>query len=309
MIKVSNLTLKYGNFSAVDNISFEVSAGSGITGLLGPNGAGKTTTMRILTGYLKPTSGYVEIDSLPMNPEENLLEIKKRIGYLPESNPLYPEMLVEEYLNFIAKVRALDGKKLKDTKEFLIEKLALKSHLYTPIGLLSKGFKQRTALAATLIHDPSVIILDEPTSGLDPNQISTIRNFIKTLSKNKTLILSTHILKEVEDICERVIIIHKGKIVSDKKIADLQKSNLYVLIAKSNSTKDNILDILKQLPLISKVQMEAISHSEFKKYICELKENKPELLFREIKNYDWDVIEFSSLERSLEEVFKELTLN
>lgn len=307
MIKVENLVLKYGNFCAVDNISFLVNSNSGITGLLGPNGAGKTSTMRVLTGYLEPTSGYIEIDSLPMDKEENKIEIKKRIGYLPESNPLYSEMLVSEYLDFIGKVRGLKESEFKKNKEFLIEKLELKSHLYTPIALLSKGFKQRTALAATLIHDPKVIILDEPTSGLDPNQIASIRSFIKTLSKNKTLILSTHILKEVEDICERVIIIHKGKIVADKKVSELQKSNFRMLIAKSN--KENIEEILKKIHLIKNVRIENIPNSEYKKYICELKEDRPELLYKEIKNFDWDIIEYSSLERSLEEVFKELTLN
>lgn len=306
MIKVENLTLKYGNFCAVDNISFYVSQQSGITGLLGPNGAGKTTTMRVLSGYLEPTSGNVEIDSMPLN-EKTKLEIKRKIGYLPESNPLYLEMLVEEYLEFMGKIRGVNVQTLKENKEFLIETLELKSHLYTPIGLLSKGFKQRTALAATLIHDPSLIILDEPTSGLDPNQIATIRNFIKTLSQNKTVILSTHILKEVEDICERVIIIHKGKIVTDTKISQLQKSNYRVIIAKS--VRNNIQEILKNINLISEVKEETIPNSEYKKYICMLKEDKPELLFREIKKNDWDIIEFSSLERSLEEVFKELTYN
>ncbi len=304
MIKVENLTLNYGNYCAVDHISFFVSQQSGITGLLGPNGAGKTTTMRALTGYLEPTYGSIEIDSIPLN-EKTKLEIKRKIGYLPESNPLYSEMLVEEYLEFMGKIRGVNHQTLKESKEFLIETLELKSHLYTPIGLLSKGFKQRTALAATLIHNPSIIILDEPTSGLDPNQIASIRNFIKTLSKHKTVILSTHILKEVEDICERVIIIHKGKIVADKTISELQKSNYRVLIAKS--AQNDINQILKKINLISEVKEESIPNSEYKKFICKLKEDNPELLFREIKKYDWDVIEYSPLEKSLEEVFKELT--
>lgn len=308
MIHVENLTVKYGDFCAVDNISFYVDKESGITGLLGPNGAGKTTTMRVLTGYLQPTEGKIEIDHIPFDQtKERRLAIKKRIGYLPESNPLYPEMLVIEYLEFMAYAKQLEESKIKDRMNFLIETLELQSHLYTPLTLLSKGFRQRAALAATLIHDPEIIILDEPTTGLDPNQIISIRNFIKSLSKEKTLILSTHILKEVEDVCDRVIIINKGKIVADRKVEELQHSNLMVLIAKSN--KDNILNELKKIHIIKDIQEETIHNSEYKRYICELKEDKPELLFNEIKKYDWDVREFASLERSLEEVFRELTVS
>ncbi|GIX42039.1 MAG: ABC transporter ATP-binding protein [Leptospiraceae bacterium] len=308
MIHVENLTVKYGDFCAVDNISFIVDKESGITGLLGPNGAGKTTTMRVLTGYLQPAEGKIEIDHIPFDQtKERRLAIKKRIGYLPESNPLYPEMLVIEYLEFMAYAKQLEESKIKDRMNFLIETLELQSHLYTPLSLLSKGFRQRAALAATLIHDPEIIILDEPTTGLDPNQIISIRNFIKSLSKEKTLILSTHILKEVEDVCDRVIIINKGKIVADKKVEELQHSNSMVLIAKSN--KDNILNELQKIHIIKNIQEETIHNSEFKRYICELKEDKPELLFNEIKKYDWDVREFASLERSLEEVFRELTVS
>ncbi|MCS7205873.1 MAG: ATP-binding cassette domain-containing protein [Leptospiraceae bacterium] len=308
MIKVENLTVQFGNFTAIDQISFTVDKTMGIIGLLGPNGAGKTTTMRVLTGYLTPTSGYVEIDNIPLNGDEKQkLTIKRKIGYLPESNPLYPEMLVDEYLDFMGKSRALSDDTLKKRKDILVETLRLSSHLYTPLGLLSKGFRQRTALAATLIHDPEIIILDEPTTGLDPNQIITIREFIKSLSKEKLVILSTHILKEVQDVCNQVIIIHKGKIVANRRIEELQKSNLRVIIAKSQ--RDNIENTLKNLDLILNVRVQEIPNSEFKKYICELKEDRPEKLFYEIKKFDWDVIEFSPLEKSIEEIFQELTQN
>jgi ABC-2 type transport system ATP-binding protein len=308
MINVKDLTVKYGEFCAVDNVSFYIDPSSGITGLLGPNGAGKTTTMRVLTGYLSPTNGYIEIGGIPFdeNPR-NHIEIKKRIGYLPESNPLYPEMLVIEYLEFMAYAKQLEQNRIKERMDFLIETLELQSHLYTPLSLLSKGFRQRAALAATLIHDPEIIILDEPTTGLDPNQIISIRNFIKGLSKEKTLILSTHILKEVEDVCDRVIIINKGKIVADRKVEELQRSNFIVIVAKSH--RENILEELKKVPLVKNVQEENILQSEFKRYICELREDKPEHLFNEIKRLDWEVREFSPLERSLEEVFRELTIN
>ncbi|MCX7809853.1 MAG: ATP-binding cassette domain-containing protein [Leptospiraceae bacterium] len=308
MINVKDLTVKYGEFCAVDNVSFYIDPSSGITGLLGPNGAGKTTTMRVLTGYLSPTNGYIEIGGIPFdeNPR-NHIEIKKRIGYLPESNPLYPEMLVIEYLEFMAYAKQLEQNRIKERMDFLIETLELQSHLYTPLSLLSKGFRQRAALAATLIHDPEIIILDEPTTGLDPNQIISIRNFIKGLSKEKTLILSTHILKEVEDVCDRVIIINKGKIVADRKVEELQRSNFIVIVAKSH--RENILEELKKVPIVKNVQEENILQSEFKRYICELREDKPEHLFNEIKRLDWEVREFSPLERSLEEVFRELTIN
>jgi ABC-2 type transport system ATP-binding protein len=308
MINVKDLTVKYGEFCAVDNVSFYIDPSSGITGLLGPNGAGKTTTMRVLTGYLSPTNGYIEIGGIPFdeNPR-NRIEIKKRIGYLPESNPLYPEMLVIEYLEFMAYAKQLEQNRIKERMDFLIETLELQSHLYTPLSLLSKGFRQRAALAATLIHDPEIIILDEPTTGLDPNQIISIRNFIKGLSKEKTLILSTHILKEVEDVCDRVIIINKGKIVADRKVEELQRSNFIVIVAKSH--RENILEELKKVPIVKNVQEENILQSEFKRYICELREDKPEHLFNEIKRLDWEVREFSPLERSLEEVFRELTIN
>lgn len=264
--------------------------------------------MRVLTGYLSPTNGYIEIGGIPFdeNPR-NHIEIKKRIGYLPESNPLYPEMLVIEYLEFMAYAKQLEQNRIKERMDFLIETLELQSHLYTPLSLLSKGFRQRAALAATLIHDPEIIILDEPTTGLDPNQIISIRNFIKGLSKEKTLILSTHILKEVEDVCDRVIIINKGKIVADRKVEELQRSNFIVIVAKSH--RENILEELKKVPIVKNVQEENILQSEFKRYICELREDKPEHLFNEIKRLDWEVREFSPLERSLEEVFRELTIN
>jgi ABC-2 type transport system ATP-binding protein len=308
MINVKDLTVKYGEFCAVDNVSFYIDPSSGITGLLGPNGAGKTTTMRVLTGYLSPTNGYIEIGGIPFNENpRNHIEIKKRIGYLPESNPLYPEMLVIEYLEFMAYAKQLEQNRIKERMDFLIETLELQSHLYTPLSLLSKGFRQRAALAATLIHDPEIIILDEPTTGLDPNQIISIRNFIKGLSKEKTLILSTHILKEVEDVCDRVIIINKGKIVADRKVEELQRSNFIVIVAKSH--RENILEELKKVPIVKNVQEENILQSEFKRFICELREDKPEHLFNEIKRLDWEVREFSPLERSLEEVFRELTIN
>src|SRR5436309_2153162 len=211
-IRVSNLTKYYGNSLAVDNISFEVNKGE-ILGFLGPNGAGKTTTMKIVTTYMPPTSGEVKIDGLDI--EESSLEVRRKIGYLPELNPLYLDMNVIEYLDYVAALDGIPEDKIKKKRNEMISVCGLESVKNKDIGELSKGFKQRVGLAQAMISDPEIIILDEPTSGLDPNQIIEIRNLIKKLGKQKTVILSTHILSEVQATCNRVIIVNKGKIAAD----------------------------------------------------------------------------------------------
>jgi len=219
-IEVKNLLKEYGVQKAVNNISFRVGKGE-IVGFLGPNGAGKSTTMKIITGYLQPTSGDAMVCDI--NVAEQPLDVKKRIGYLPELNALYYEMYVKEYLAFLAEVHQLDNRKqrIKDVMELT----GLMPEAGKRIGQLSKGYKQRVGLAAALIHDPEVLILDEPTSGLDPNQIIEIREVIKKQGQNKTVLFSSHILQEVEAICDRVIIIHKGQLVADDKLSNLQTGN------------------------------------------------------------------------------------
>ncbi|HMG68723.1 MAG TPA: ATP-binding cassette domain-containing protein, partial [Chitinophagaceae bacterium] len=219
-IEVKNLLKVYGEQKAVDNISFKVD-NSEIVGFLGPNGAGKSTTMKIITGYLQQTGGEAFVSGI--NVSEDPLTTKKKIGYLPEANPLYHEMYVREYLGFIAEVHHLEKKNSKIENAIKLTGLTIESK--KKIGQLSKGFKQRVGLAAALIHDPEVLILDEPTSGLDPNQIVEIREVIKDQGKNKTVLFSSHILQEVEAICDRVIIINKGKIVADDKLSKLQAGN------------------------------------------------------------------------------------
>jgi ABC-2 type transport system ATP-binding protein len=219
-IEVSNLTKVYGKQKAIDGISFSVGK-TEIVGFLGPNGAGKSTTLKIITGYLEADGGNVTVTGLDV--KENAMEVKSKIGYLPEANPLYFEMYVKEYLEFIAGVHGIKDHKLR-IKD-VIETTGLTLEASKKIGQLSKGYKQRVGLAAALLHDPEVLILDEPTSGLDPNQIIEIREVIKTLGKNKTVLFSSHILQEVEAICDRVIIINKGHIVADDKIADLKKQS------------------------------------------------------------------------------------
>lgn len=218
-IQVSNLTKIYGTQKAVDSISFKINKGE-IVGFLGPNGAGKSTTMKILTGYLQPTNGTVKICGIDV--VENSIETKRKIGYLPESNPLYYDMYVKEYLSFIAGIHKLNLQ--SELIKNIIDLVGLNIEQKKKIGQLSKGYKQRVGLAAALIHQPEVLILDEPTTGLDPNQIIEIRNVIKEQSKNKTVLFSSHILQEVQAICDRVIIINHGKIVADDLLSNLQKS-------------------------------------------------------------------------------------
>jgi ABC-2 type transport system ATP-binding protein len=218
-IKVEGLTKVYGEQYAVDNISFEIPKGE-IVGFLGPNGAGKSTTMKILTCYLPQTSGKSEvcgIDTL-----ENPMEVKRKVGYLPESNPLYHDMYVKEYLTFMADLFKLKNKRAKVAE--MIEAVGLTKEQKKKIGALSKGYKQRVGLAQAMIHDPEVLILDEPTSGLDPNQLVEIRGLIKNFGKEKTVMLSTHIMQEVEAICDRIIIIKNGKLVADDKTTEIAKT-------------------------------------------------------------------------------------
>ncbi|HOJ33609.1 MAG TPA: ATP-binding cassette domain-containing protein [Candidatus Hydrogenedentes bacterium] len=220
MIKAEKLTMHYGPVVALENVSFEVKQGE-IVGLLGPNGAGKSTTMKILTTYLRPTSGTAKVDGLDVL--EQPVEVRKRIGYLPEVLPLYMDMEVAEYLDFVGKARGLSGNRLKERTELVLEECGLRPMYRRVIRELSKGFKQRTALAQALIHDPNIIILDEPTSGLDPHQIIEIRMLIRKLAQGRTVILSTHILHEVESTADRIVIINRGRIVGDGTIEELRE--------------------------------------------------------------------------------------
>ncbi|MFO7976613.1 MAG: ATP-binding cassette domain-containing protein [Candidatus Hydrogenedentota bacterium] len=219
MIKTQNLTMYYGPVRALDRVSFEVKQGE-IVGLLGPNGAGKSTAMKILTTYLHPTGGTATVGGL--NVLENPVGVRKIIGYLPEVLPLYMDMEVRSYLNFVARSRGLSGAKLRERTEVVLEECGLKPMYRKVIRELSKGFRQRTALAQALIHDPDIIILDEPTSGLDPHQIIEIRQLVRRLAQGKTVILSTHILQEVEATADRIVIINRGRIVGDGTIDELR---------------------------------------------------------------------------------------
>lgn len=246
-IAVSKLTKIYGEQKAVDDISFSISKGE-VVGFLGPNGAGKSTTMKILTGYLPATSGEASICGLPV--DDHPIEIKKKVGYLPESNPLYPEMYIKECLAFTAHIYGVPhaSKRIEE----MITLTGLTSERRKKIGALSKGYKQRVGLAQALLHDPEVLILDEPTSGLDPNQLVEIRHLIRELGKDKTVMLSTHIMQEVQAICDRVIIINLGKIVADDKLSHIQMAAADTVLTITFS--ENVSEeVLKSIPEIKEV--------------------------------------------------------
>lgn len=217
-IDIKNLTKQYGQQKALDNISLAINEGE-IVGLLGPNGAGKSTMMKIVTCFIPPTSGEVKVCGFDIN--EQPMNIRSLIGYLPEQNPLYNELYVRESLEFIAGIHGIKGKERKERVEYMIEKVGLTKEVKKRIGMLSKGYKQRVGIAQAMIHNPKVLILDEPTTGLDPNQLVDIRNLIKELGQDKTVILSTHIMQEVEAVCNRVVIINNGKLVADDSIEHL----------------------------------------------------------------------------------------
>lgn len=219
-IKVQHLSKVYGTQKAVDNISFEVNKGE-IIGFLGPNGAGKSTTMKILTGYIQATEGTVEVNGFDV--KTSPIQVKKNVGYLPEHNPLYLDMYVREFLEFAGSLYGLKGRDLAIKIDNTIEQVGLGLEKHKKIGQLSKGYRQRVGLAQALIHNPDVLILDEPTTGLDPNQLVEIRDLIKNVGKDKTVIFSTHIMQEVEAICDRVVIINRGKIVADSTLSELKK--------------------------------------------------------------------------------------
>lgn len=216
-IEVSGLCKSFGGQRAVDGISFSLPRG-GITGFLGPNGAGKSTTLRMVTGYLEPDAGDVTVSGFSVRSQP--LEVKRRIGYLPELNPLYPDMYVREYLGFIAELHGLRNARAR--VEEAVEMTGLRPEVRKPIQHLSKGYRQRVGLAAALVHDPEVLILDEPTSGFDPNQIADIRDLVRRLGRDRTILFSSHILQEVEALCERVVIIHRGRIVADSPLSELR---------------------------------------------------------------------------------------
>ncbi len=306
-ITVENLTKQYGPQKAIDGISFQVNTGE-ILGFLGPNGAGKTTTMKIVTCFMAPSSGDVKINNLSVYSDSE--QIKKKIGYLPESNPLYHDMPVLEYLSFMAKLQGVSNAKLNDKIIEMVHVCGLNQEKHKKIGELSKGYRQRVGLAQAMIHDPEILILDEPTTGLDPNQIIEIRKLIRQLGKAKTVILSTHILPEVEATCDRILIINKGKIVADGTSETLRKQAhgnemLRVQIADAVN-REMIFDSLRSISSVNMVDPVIDEPSSF------LVQSKPgESSRREVFNLcvqkNWVLTEMTPIETKLEDIFRELT--
>lgn len=302
MIKVDNIVKYYGEHLALKGISYTINKGE-IVGFLGPNGAGKSTMMRIITGYLPATSGYVYLDDYEVY--DNPIEIKKRIGYMPENVSLYTEMTVIDYLRFCAKLKGISRKHIKTALENTIEITGLTKYRNRIIGHLSKGYKQRTGIAQAIIHDPEVLILDEPTSGLDPNQLIEVRSLIKSLGGTRTVILSTHILSEVEDTCERALIIDSGELIAEDTIEGLKMSMDKEILGGNIELKvaDRYNDALLCIREVNGViQAEANSYGDIL-IECERGNDSRAQIVRHLVNNNFDVLEIKSKERSLEEVF------
>ncbi len=312
MIKVEGLTKRYARTVAVDDISFEVEKGQ-IVGFLGPNGAGKTTTMRVLTCFLPPTSGTATIAGFDVL--ENPMEVKKRIGYLPETPPLYPEMEVIEYLTFVGQIKGIPNADIKRRVDEVIGRCALGDVRAKLIGKLSKVFRQRVGIAQAIIHNPDVLVLDEPTSGLDPKQIIEIRELLKALAGDHTIILSTHILSEVEHSCERVIIISQGKLVAQDSVANLtnrlrgaEAVSLEVEASDGHPSPAEVQGRLEQVSGVSRVMMKDVKEGRLTFEIESLQGRHIRAeLARGVVNSGWNLSELRSVGLSLEDIFLQLT--
>lgn len=307
MIKLENVTKKYGKFEALQGISFEVKEGE-IVGLLGPNGAGKSTTMNIITGFIEPTSGTVLVDEIDVLRKPN--KAKKIIGYMPEGVPLYNELTVKEFVKYMAELKRVDKKEIKEKVQKAIEDAGLLEVENKLIRNLSRGYKQRVSLAGTLVSNPKVIILDEPTVGLDPKQVIEIRELIKKLGKDHTVILSSHILSEVSQICNRVIIINKGKIVAvdtpknlEEKV--LNKNIVYVTVEDSENKVINMKDKIEG---IKNIKLEKTNNDGTKQYSIEAEEDKDirKMLFASFAKEDLTIFEMKKADTTLEEAFMKL---
>ena len=303
MIKIDHLVKNYGANCAVDDISFEVAKGE-IVGLLGPNGAGKSTTMNILTGYLSSTAGRVIVDGL--NVLDEPLEVKRRIGYLPEQPPLYPDMTVEEYLIFVYNLKGCTMNRTKHLEE-ICEVVRIKDVYKRVIRNLSKGYKQRVGIAQALIGNPPIIIFDEPTVGLDPKQIIEVRNLIRTLGKRHTVILSTHILAEVQSVCERVLIINKGKLIADERTADIVKTieDGYGLSVKIAGPEREVEQALSRISGVKKVRSTGERDSDAYTFIIESDKGMDvrRSLFALCSSKNWAIYGLGPVGTDLESVF------
>jgi ABC-2 type transport system ATP-binding protein len=308
MIELSDLTKYYGELCALDHLNLTIEKGR-ILGLLGPNGAGKTTALRIITGYLKPTSGTVTAKGLSI--DRDALAIKRMIGYLPESAPLYHDMLVYDYLHYVADIRGLGDNGKGERIRELVDICGLRGLMHRSINELSKGYKQRVGLAHAMMSDPEILILDEPTSGLDPNQIVEIREIVKRIGREKTVILSTHILSEVEATCDRVVIINRGKIVADGSTQDLKKesqSEYSLNVSLRGGEVEAVQRVLSPVEGVSEVQQTGTEDGTRSfRVLCRTSADIRAQVYERIKEQDWVLLEFSQEMKSLEKIFRELT--
>ncbi len=307
-ITVENLTKAYGNQKAVDDVTFRVKTGE-VLGFLGPNGAGKTTTMKAITTFLIPDEGSVHLGNLSIHKDAE--EIRKHIGYLPEKNPLYEDMPVIDYLKYVAGLQRIPKEKVEERIREMIRICGLEGEKHKKIGELSKGYQQRTGLAQALIHDPDVLILDEPTAGLDPNQIVEIRELIRQIGKEKTVILSSHILAEVEATCDRILIIHKGKIVADATSATLRKqaqSNEIIRTCIQDGDENEIIQSLQNLETVKSVDFIDKASKVFEVQ-SKPGQSSARDIFKLCVDKGWVLTELTPTETKLEDIFRELTMN
>ena len=307
MIEVKNVTKKYGKVVAVDNINFTINDGE-IIGLLGPNGAGKSTTMNMITGYIEPTEGTIVIDGYDISKKPR--KAKREIGYMPEGVPLYTDMTVKEFVTYMAEIKKVDRKTRKEKIEKIIEETGLKDVEKKLTRNLSRGYKQRVSMAGALVGEPKILILDEPTVGLDPKQITEIRNLIKELGKTHTIILSSHILSEVSQICQKVIIINKGKIIAvdtpenlENKVAN--KNDIYVTV---EDLENKIEEVAKKIKEISKIELVKENEDKTKKYLIESEKDADlrKILFQELAKENITIFEMKKADTTLEDAFMKL---
>lgn len=301
-ILIKNVTKKYGEQKALDDVSIEVNKGE-VVALLGPNGAGKSTMMKIITCYLPPNEGEVKVFGHDVLSES--LKVRRVVGYLPENNPLYPDMYVREYLEFVAGIHKLGNRSKQRVKE-MIEQTGLELEHHKKIGALSKGYRQRVGIAQALIHDPEVLILDEPTSGLDPNQLVEIRNLVREIGKQKTVMLSTHIMQEVEAVCDRVVIINRGKIVADAPTRELQLLNLTNRIIKAEFDQPVDSEQIKEIKGVVEVQQE--NETTVRIFISS-DEDLRARVFKLAVEKNWILLSMGYEDQTVEQVFRKLTFN
>ena len=307
-ITIQNLSKRYGPQKAVDSISFEVKAGE-ILGFLGPNGAGKSTTMKMLTGYLGIAEGEIRFGEKSLTEYGD--EIKRHIGYLPENNPLYLDMPIIDYLEFCAALQGVSSDKIQERVRRMVRVCGLNAEKHKKIGELSKGYRQRVGLAQAMIHDPEILILDEPTTGLDPNQIVEIRKLIREIGKEKTVILSTHILPEVEATCDRILIINKGKIVANGTADTLRSQAAGQEIVKvriEDGSADEIGNELRRMPTTDRVELVDKNLNKFEVHSATGKSSKREIFYLCVQK-GWVLSEMIPIETRLEDIFRNLTMN